>query len=312
MLRALGLGDFLAGVPAYRALRAGHPDHEIVLAAPQVLAPLAALTGAIDRVLPTGELEPVPWPGAPPAVAADLHGNGPASHRLVQALGAGTTMMYASVAAPDVTGPWWDDTEHEADRWCRLVEWWGVPADRRALRLATPPAGPFPAGAIVLHPGAASGSRRWPAGRFAAVAKTLSTRGHPLLITGSAQEGALARQIATSAGLGPEAAVAGRTGLPELAALVAGAALVISNDTGVAHLAVAFGVPSVTLFGPVSPALWGPPPDSGRHITLWRGTGGRPGDPHGTSPDPRLLRISVADVLSAAETLLPQPTYRRA
>jgi ADP-heptose:LPS heptosyltransferase len=328
ILRALGLGDFLTGVPAYRALRAGYPDHDIVLAAPQVLAPLAALTGAIDRVLPTGELQPVPWRGSLPAVAADLHGSGPASHRLVRALGAGTTMMYASAADPQVDGPWWDDAEHEVDRWCRLTEWWGVPADRGDLRLATPPTGsrageagqpaggprpgeagqppggPVP-GAVVLHPGAASGSRRWPAGRFAAVAAALHAQHLPVLITGSAPERALAQQVAVSAGLPPDAVVAGRTGLAELAALIAGAALVISNDTGVAHLAVAFGVPSVTLFGPVSPALWGPPRGSGRHIALWRGTGDRPGDAHGQQADSRLLRIGVDDVMSAVAALRP-------
>lgn len=310
ILRALGLGDFLAAVPAYRALRAGYPDHDIVLAAPRVLAPLAALTGAIDRLLPTGELQPVPWAGVPPAVAADLHGSGPASHRLVRALGAGTSMMYASAADPDVAGPWWDDTEHEVARWCRLVEWWGVPADRNALRLARPPAGPGPPGAIVLHPGAASGSRRWPAERFAAVARVLDARGLPIVITGSADERALAQRIAAAAGLPPDTVLAGRTPLPELAALIAAAALVISNDTGVPHLAIAFGVPSVTLFGPVSPALWGPPAGSGRHVALWRGTGFRPGDPHGPRPDPRLLRISADDVLAAAGELWPAVTAR--
>ncbi|MCF2539785.1 hypothetical protein K6168_29540 [Streptomyces sp. FB2] len=44
---------------------------------------------------------------------------------------------------------------------------------------------------------------------------------------------------------------------------------------------MAHGTPSVTLFGPVPPRLWGPPP-GGRHIALWRP--GPPGDPHGTAP----------------------------
>jgi ADP-heptose:LPS heptosyltransferase len=307
MLRALGLGDFLTGVPAYRALAAGFPGCEIVLAAPAALAPLATLTGAIDRVLPSGELEPVSWSGTAPVVAADLHGNGPASHRIVTALGAETTMMFRSPAAPDVAGPHWDDSEHEVTRWCRLAEWWGLAADPAALALARPPERPVAPGAVVIHPGAASGSRRWPARRFAAVAQVLSAAGHPVVITGTGGERSLAQEVARLAGLPPRSVLAGRTGLAGLAALVAGAALVISNDTGAAHLAVAFGTPSVTLFGPVSPRLWGPPPGCGRHVALWKGTGSRPGDAHGAEPDPRLLRIRAADVLSAAGALLAVP-----
>jgi ADP-heptose:LPS heptosyltransferase len=306
MLRALGLGDFLAGVPAYRALRAAYPGHEIVLAAPSQLAPLARLTGAIDRVLPTGELQPVPWRGPPPAVAADLHGSGPASHALVRAVGAPVTMMYASPADPEVPGPWWDEEEHEVVRWCRLLGWWGIPADPSALLLALPAPCPRVKGAAVIHPGAASGSRRWPAERFAAVTRILAGWGLPVVISGSATERALADRVALAAGLGRESVLAGQTDLTGLAAIVAAATIVISNDTGVAHLAVAYGTPSVTLFGPVSPALWGPPRDSPLHLALWKGEGARPGDAHGARVDPRLLRIEAGEVLEAAARLIPR------
>jgi ADP-heptose:LPS heptosyltransferase len=298
ILRALGLGDFLTAVPAYRALRAAYPEHQIVLAAPGSLASLAALTGAVDRVLPTGELRPVRWAGPPPAVAVDLHGNGPASHDLVRALGAKTTMMYASAACPDVAGPRWADGEHEVDRWCRLLEWYGVPADRNALWLGRPRVSPRVRQAVVLHPGAASPSRRWPPERFAAVARALATAGEPVVITGTKAEQPVARRVAQAAGLGEQSVLAGQTALPGLAAVVAAASLVISNDTGVAHLAVAYGIPSVTLFGPVSPALWGPPAGIRRHVALWKGAGDRPGDPHGNQVDPRLLQIQVSDVLA--------------
>ena len=305
VLRALGLGDFLTGVPAYRGLRAAYPGHEIVLAAPEPLGALATLTGAVDRMLPARELQPVPWSGPPPAVAVDLHGNGPASHDLIRALGAPVTMMYASPAEPRVHGPWWAEEEHEVTRWCRLLGWWNVPADPRALRLTWPAGSPAAGAAAVIHPGAASGSRRWPADRFAAVARALTAWGLPVVITGGAAERRLASQVALAAGLGRDAVLAGRTGLAELAATVAAASIVISNDTGVAHLAVACGTPSVTLFGPVSPELWGPPRLS-RHQVLWKGSGTRPGDAHGSQPDPRLLRIEVGEVLEAAARLIPR------
>jgi ADP-heptose:LPS heptosyltransferase len=299
ILRALGLGDFLTGVPAYRALRAAYSEHQIVLAAPGPLACLAALTGAVDVLLPTGELQPVRWAGPPPDVAVDLHGNGPASHDLVRALGAGTTMMYASAADPQAAGPWWAEAEHEVDRWCRLLEWHGVPADRRALRLDRPQVPPPVRGAVVVHAGAASPARRWPAERFAAVARELRQAGHRVVLTGTAAERPAARRVARAAGLRPGSVLAGRTALAGLAALVAAAQMVISNDTGVAHLAVAYGTPSVTLFGPVSPALWGPPAWDSRHVALWKGAGTRPGDAHGDQVDPRLLAIGVGDVLAA-------------
>ncbi|POX35876.1 glycosyl transferase, partial [Streptomyces sp. Ru73] len=78
---------------------------------------------------------------------------------------------------------------------------------------------------------------------------------------------------------------------------IAQAAVLISGDTGTAHLATAHATPSVTLFGPVPPRLWGPPP-SERHTALWHP--GPPGDPHGTEPDPLLLRIGVEEVVEAA------------
>jgi ADP-heptose:LPS heptosyltransferase len=80
-----------------------------------------------------------------------------------------------------------------------------------------------------------------------------------------------------------------------LAAIVAGAGRVVCGDTGVSHLATAFGTPSVVLFGPTSPKHWGPPPDRREHRALWAGT---QGDPHASVIHPGLLRIEVADVLN--------------
>ncbi|HEY0935515.1 MAG TPA: glycosyltransferase family 9 protein, partial [Trebonia sp.] len=116
ILRALGLGDFLTGVPAYRAVRRAFPGHRLVLAAPAVLAPLVPLAGAVDELLPVGELQPLNWTGAAPDIAIDLHGRGPASHLLVAALRPRRLIVFGGEHAGGFTGPVWRPGEHEVAR----------------------------------------------------------------------------------------------------------------------------------------------------------------------------------------------------
>lgn len=321
VLRALGLGDFLTGVPAYRALRRAFPGSRLVIAAPSSLAPLLPLTGVAARPLDARGLEPVRWPGPPPRVAVNLHGKGPQSHRLLRELRPGRLLAFACPAAGVRQGPVWRPEEHEVDRWCRMLRDSGLPVDPAELDLARPSVAAPAQGAVVLHPGAAFGSRQWPAGRFAGVARALRGDGHRVVVTGSAGERPVARAVADAAGIPAGEVLAGRTGVAELAAQVAAATLVVSGDTGVAHLATAYRRPSVVLFGPTAPRLWGPP-DRPYHAALWRGAepvgsskGEAPGaygcgpapaggDPHGSEPDPALLRLGTADVVEAARGVL--------
>jgi ADP-heptose:LPS heptosyltransferase/uncharacterized protein YjbJ (UPF0337 family) len=286
--RALGLGDFLTGVPAYRALARAFPRHRRVLAAPKALAPLAALTSAFDAMVDTAPLGPAPE-GVD--VAVNLHGRGPESTRALLAARPRRLIAFGR------DGREWRAGEHEVVRWCRLLEESGIPADPGDLRLDLPPLpSPAPRGATVIHPGAASAARRWPAERWAAVARHELAAGHPVVITGGPDERGLAERIAGE----HTVVLAGRTDLLTLAATVAGAGRVVCGDTGVAHLATAFGTPSVVLFGPTPPSEWGPPPDRAHHRALWAG---RRGDPHAAAPDPGLLAITVDDVLDALTTL---------
>jgi ADP-heptose:LPS heptosyltransferase len=302
VLRPLGLGDLLTGVPAMRAVRAAVPRHRLVLATTAALEPLARLIDAVDEVLPARELEPLDWTGPPPELAVDLHGKGPASHAIVAGLDPERLLTFDS---PGFPGPPWYADEHEVHRWCRLVsEGLGVPADPDALDVAVPPVPPPVTGAAVVHPGAAYPGRRWPADRFAAVARHLASTGHDVWITGGPGEVDLARSVADAAGLSDDAVLAGRTSTLELAAVVAAARVVVSGDTGVAHLATAYRRPSVVLFGPVSPALWGPPKRP-QHVVLWHGDG--TGDPWGTELDPALARITVDEVTRALDGLLVGP-----
>jgi ADP-heptose:LPS heptosyltransferase len=295
--RAIGLGDFLTGVPALRAVARAFPSAEICLAAPAPLAPLAPLTGAVRTFLPTGELAPPPWSGAPPALAVNLHGRGPQSHRLLQALAPRRLVAFANPDA-GVRGPRWRMDEHEVTRWCRLLEESGIPADADQLDLAVPAAQPPVRAATVVHPGAAAPGRRWPVDQFASLAAQLSARGHSVVVTGVRSELPAARTVAVRAGLPDDRVLAGRLDLADMAALVADARLVVCGDTGVGHLATAYRTPSVLLFGPMPPASWGPPAGRREHRVIWHGElAGRPAEDG--RPHPALLAVTVAEVLAA-------------
>lgn len=299
-LRALGLGDLLTAVPALRALARGYPDHRRVLAAPGALAPLVDLIGW--ELAPVGELEPLPQRLDDADVAANLHGRGPQSHGLLLAARPRSAIWFEHPDVPESAGaPAWRPGEHEVRRWCRLLRESGIAADPADLLLQPPPGAPPGAseGATLIHPGASSPARRWPVDRFAEVARAEAGAGWRVVITGSRDEVGLARELATAAGLPEEAVLAGRTDLAALARAVAAARLVVCGDTGVAHLATALGTPSVVLFGPSSPAEWGPP-RVGRHRVLWAGGAG---DPHADTPHDSLMRIGVGDVLQAMTAL---------
>ncbi|MGQ4615937.1 glycosyltransferase family 9 protein [Nocardia sp. R7R-8] len=303
VLRALGLGDLLTIVPAVRGIRSAYPDDRVVLAAPHALRELVDLVDAVDELLPTTGLGALRWRAAPPRLAVNLHGKGPESIRDLLAARPDALLTHHHPDFPDLPGPEWRDDVHEVDRWCRLLEYGRIDADPTALLLPAPLRPAPETHAVVIHPGAAFPARRWPSERFARVARALAADGHRVVITGSREEVRLANTVAEKAGLPPAAVYAGRTDLTELAGLVADAALVVCGDTGVGHLATAFGTPSVVLFGPMPPDRWGPPADAEHHIALWAGT---VGDPHADHPDPGLLMVRPEHVLTAAAGLLGQ------
>ena len=298
VLRALYLGDMLTGLPALAMVRRALPGHRVLLAAPRQVGELAVLAGSVDDVVPGRELEPLTLAPRRPAIAIDLHGNGPGSRDLLAALRPARLVAYAAGSAR------WRADEHEVQRWCRLVEAAFPSSGNRpplagSLPRARLPEAPAPRGCTVVHPGAKSRARRWPAQRFAAVCAALRAGGHDVVVTGGPGEEQLARQVAAASGARPLTGL----GLPQLLALVADAGLLVCGDTGVAHAASTFRTPSVVLFGPVPPAEWGPP-DAPWHRALWHGTATRRGDPHAAAPDPDLLSISTAEVLAACGDVL--------
>jgi len=299
-LRVLGLGDLLAAVPALRALADALPGHHRVLVTAAGLEPVATWTGAVDEVVTSAPLAPVRLHAD---VAVNLHGPGPESTRALLAARPRRLLAHACRGIAETAGgPPWDPSAHERERWCDLLRHHGIPADPSRVDL-TVPDGPVPVdptGATLIHPGSARTAVRWPAARFAAVAAAEQRAGRRVLVTGSPAETDLARRVARLGGLPRDAVLAGRTDLASLARLVAGAARVVSSDTGLAHLAVALGTPSVPVFGPVPPARWGPPPDRPRHRVVWSGV---EGDPWSPRPHPALARVPVAAVLAELAAL---------
>jgi heptosyltransferase-2 len=108
--------------------------------------------------------------------------------------------------------------------------------------------------AVALAPGAVGPSKRWPAAAYAAVARRLAADGIAVWVLGGPAEKPLAQEIAASSGAGD------LTGpdLREAILALACAAVAVSNDSGLLHVAAALDVPTIGIFGPTSPTHWAP------------------------------------------------------
>jgi len=140
--------------------------------------------------------------------------------------------------------------------------------DDTRLQQATTAVGLQPGAYWAFAPGAEYGPAKcWPAGHYAELARTLhAAHGLPIVLLGSGKEAALCEEIAQAA---PGACVvlAGKTRLIDAMALIAAARGVVSNDSGLMHVAAAFGVPQVAVFGSTSPEHT--PPLNARARVLW-------------------------------------------
>ncbi len=114
---------------------------------------------------------------------------------------------------------------------------------------------------LVVAPGAAWATKRWPAASFGALVDALvpAPFAAAILVGAAADREACratlqASEAVTTAGAARVVDLCGRTDTAELAALVARAAVVVANDSAVGHIAAAFGRPLVSIFGPTVPA----------------------------------------------------------
>ncbi|HVE05790.1 MAG TPA: glycosyltransferase family 9 protein [Paraburkholderia sp.] len=301
-VRTDNLGDVLMTTPAFRALRHATPQRHLTLLTSAAGSALAPLLPDIDEVIRYDA--PWAGQAAQPSAAADLAMREWLSRRRFDAaviftvysqnpLGAATMCHLAGIPRRlarcrenpyALLTDWLPErepecgTQHEVQRQLSLVEAIGAhtgdtqmrlalrPEDRGALDAVLaargiPAAQPF----IVLHPGASAASRRYPAERFAAAAARLAgATGMPVLVTGSAGEAPLVREVCLSAGLARHHALhdlAGALELGAMAALIERARVLISNNSGPVHLASALGTPVVDLYALTNPqhAPWQTP-----------------------------------------------------
>jgi heptosyltransferase-2 len=155
------------------------------------------------------------------------------------------------------------------DRFCILAEPPGVPrpADTPLPTLVADPAAVSATmaalgvvdgrPAVALCVGAEYGpAKRWPAAHFAVLSESLASEGFAPWVLGGPGDAAIGDQVAA---LSPQAInLAGRTSLPQAIDLIAAASAVVSNDSGLMHVAAALGRPVIGLYGATSP-LFAPP-----------------------------------------------------
>jgi len=334
VLRALYLGDLLCAVPALRALRGGFPTAEITLIGlPWAAAFAQRYARYVDRFV-----EFAGYPGLHD-IAADpvrterflaeqraygydlvvqMHGSGRTSTPLALALGGRATVGYYEDAPPAglTLGAPYPDDRSEVLRNLDLAALLGCPADDPTLELPLYAADcaeaaellrPLAAGGrpwIGLNPSAKARTRQWPSERFAAVGDYFARQwGAQVVLTGGPGDEPLAAAVAERMAA-PALNLAGRTSLGALGALVAALDLLVSNDTGTAHVARAVLTPSVTIFGPGDLGRWGPL-DRRLHRVVREPVACSPCTYQECPIDHRCLRwIAPARVIATAEALL--------
>lgn len=287
VFRALQLGDMLCAVPALRALRNAYPRARIALVGLPWCATFAArFASYIDEFI---EFPGYPGlPEIPPRIdaipdflaamqrrrfdaAIQLHGSGSYVNSIVMLFNAKTTAGFfvPGEYCPDAERfIAWPEHEPEIMRYLKLMEHLGIAPAGNALEFPLTPRDhdeyaqlglaprlkgkPY----VIIHPGAQLRSRRWPPERFAEVASGLPDD-HVVIITGSTAESPIAEAV--------EAAIkrdvinlAGKTTLGALAVLLQHARLLVSNDTGLSHMAAALRVPSVIVCSASDPQRWAP------------------------------------------------------
>jgi ADP-heptose:LPS heptosyltransferase len=320
IFRALHLGDMLCIIPSVRAIRMKYTDAEIFLIGlPWQKDLLARFHRYFDHFI-----EFPGWPGLPEQdvdvdkilvflkkirghrfdLVFQMQGNGEITNSMCMLWGAKKVfgLRRTGEYAPRCEDfPVSEDNEHEVLRFLKLLECDKIPRqgtdlefpvtneeDSLALRILWQnnlTSGSF----ICLHAGARDERRRWHLDNFAFVANSLASRGHRIILTGSQQESALLRELQLKIHtpvLNIVEAV-GHLTIGELGAVMRHSQLLISNDTGVSHIAAALRLPSVIIFSQHSDIRRWRPLENSTHIAI----------PFDRSSDPQFVLENALEML---------------
>ena len=289
MIRLRSLGDCVLTTPALELLKRSRPDLRVAVVVEERFRAVFEGNPDVDEILAPAVGGLCGWRAD---VCLNLHG-GTQSAWLTALSGArwragfghfrhGFVYNLRIPRAQEILGV--TRTVHTAEHLASAVFWLGVPKGEipRAKLSAGPGLGTSADTAgkaqATIHPVAATPEKTWRAEGFVAVAEHLRRSGTEAVFVGAASDDLTAfREFRCVAG----------APLSEIKSLLASSSLFVGNDSGPAHMAAAFGVPSVVVFGASDPAIWGP----------WRTASEALSAPGG------IAQVETGQVLAAVERL---------
>lgn len=280
-VRLRALGDVTLCTAALRSLAAGFPDAPLHVVTEQRFAPLLEGQPGVTRVWGLERTSAATLRMAValrrlrPALAVDFFGNS-RSALIARGSGAravwgydmrGRSRLYHHTVAR-VAHPGGDRREYAAESLVRLARAAGGadvrPFPQLVLTAAARVAGEHalaragvrePGRTVALVPAGSWPSKTWPLSHMATLALRLRAAGHPVVAIGGPGEDVVLRRLAA---LAPGTATLSAPDVAALAGAIAPLRALVGTDSGPRHLAIAFGVPTFTWFGPAHPDAWTP------------------------------------------------------
>lgn len=283
VFRALYLGDFLCVVPALRALRKHYPNAEITYIGLEKFEDLVRRYGQyIDcfiafpgfPLLTEEPIEPSDFEAFLTNIRSkeydllfQMHGSGSVVNNLLQTFKAKKMVGFCEQPSQQSSSfLLYPNSLHEIHRHLALLKHQKIPTDgdhidfpihaldQEAFKWANLDIQePY----ICMHPGSKAASRQWPLWYFAKIGNLFSKRGYQIVITGVISEIHLAKELSKLLDV-PAIIAAGKLSLGGTAILLSKTNFLVTNCTGVSHMAAALKTPSVVISMDGEPHRWGP------------------------------------------------------